>query len=125
MSKTTIIGILAAVVVIVCAFLPWSTIESRHFVFTGMDTTGSNYGEPGKLNIFLAVAASIIFLVRNKWVARMNLFVGGFLAAWTFRNMLLFSRCEIGICPQPGIALYISVGAALVLFVCVLLTKTR
>ncbi|WP_212004248.1 hypothetical protein [Chitinophaga sp. HK235] len=125
MSKTSVIGILAVVVVIICAFFPWAAIESRHLVFTGLNTTGSSYGEPGKLNIFLGVAAALIFLSKNKWVARMNLFVAGFLLAWTFRNMLLFSRCEAGICPQTGIALYVSVAAAAVVFVCVLFTRTR
>ncbi|NLR68408.1 hypothetical protein HGH92_29140 [Chitinophaga varians] len=124
MSKTSIIGIIAAVVVIICAFFPWAVIESRHLVFTGLNTTGSSYGEPGKLNIFLAVLAVIIFLVKNEWVMRMNLFVAGFMLAWSFRNMLLFSRCEAGVCPQAGIALYISVAAAAVAFVCVLLTPT-
>ncbi|MBC9933459.1 hypothetical protein [Chitinophaga qingshengii] len=124
MSKTSVIGIIAAVIAIICTFFPWATIESRHLVFTGLNTTGSSFGEPGKLNIFLAVLAAVIFLVKNKWVMRMNLFVGGFLLAWSFRNMLLFSRCEAGVCPQTGIALYIALAAAVVVFVCVLLTRT-
>ena len=122
MSKSAIIGILAVLLVIVCAFFPWSVIESRHLVFTGMDGTGSNYGEPGKLNIILSVLAMVVFLVKNKWVSKMNLFVVGFLVAWTFRNTLLYSRCEVGECPDAGIALYISLAAALVAFVCVLFT---
>jgi hypothetical protein len=122
MSRTAIIGILAALLVIVCAFFPWSVIESRHLVFTGMDGTGSNYGEPGKLNIILSVLAIVIFLVKKKWLSRMNLFVGAFLVAWTFRNTLLYSRCEVGECPEVGMALYISLAAALVAFLCVLFT---
>jgi len=124
MSRTGIIGILAALLVIVCAFLPWSVIESRHLMFTGMDGTGSSYGEPGKLSIILSVLAIIIFLVKNKWVSRINLFIVGFLVAWTFRNMILYSRCEIGECPSPGVALYVSLGAALVAFACVLFTRS-
>ena len=122
MSRTAIIGILAALLVIVCAFFPWSVIESRHLVFTGMDGTGSNYGEPGKLNIILSVLAIVIFLVKKKWLSRMNLFVAGCLVAWTFRNILLYSRCEVGECPEVGMALYISLAAALVAFICVLFT---
>ena len=122
MSRTAIIGILAALLVIVCAFFPWSVIESRHLVFTGMDGTGSNYGEPGKLNIILSVLAIVIFLVKKKWLSRMNLFVAGFLVAWTFRNTLLYSRCEVGECPEAGMALYISLAAALIAFICVLFT---
>ncbi|MGO4294928.1 hypothetical protein [Chitinophaga sp. RAB17] len=124
MSRTGIIGILAVLLVIVCAFLPWSFIESRHLTFTGMDGTGSSYGEPGKLSIILSVLAIVIFVIKNKWVSRINLFIVGFLVAWTFRNMILYSRCEIGECPHPGIALYVSMGAALVALACVLFAKS-
>ena len=123
MSRTAIIGILGAVVVIICAFLPWSAVPERNLVFTGVNGVGSNYGEPGKLNIFLSVFAMILFVLRNKWVAIVNLFISGFLAAWTTRNLLLYSRCELGQCPTVGIALYISLIAALVVFGCVLLTR--
>ncbi|MBO9731066.1 MAG: hypothetical protein J7623_20685 [Chitinophaga sp.] len=124
MSRTGIIGILAVLLVIACTFLPWSYVESRHLTFTGMNGTGSNYGEPGRLSIILSVLAIVIFVIKNKWVSRINLFIVGFLVAWTFRNMLLYSRCEIGECPQPGIALYVSLGAALVAFACVLFTRS-
>lgn len=126
MSRTAIIGILAALLVIVCAFLPWSAVDvdSRHLVFTGVNGTGSNYGEPGRLSIILSVVAIAIFLVKNKWMSRINLFIAGFLLAWTFRNMLLYSRCELGDCPHPQAGLYLSLAGALVAFGCVLFTRT-
>lgn len=125
MSRTALTGVISALAVIVCAFLPWISVESRHFVFTGLQTAGSNFGEPGKMNIILSVLAIILFLLKNKWMARANLFVAGFLLAWTFRNLLLFSRCEMGECPQVHPALYISLAGAIVAFVSVLLTKTK
>ncbi|RAJ79322.1 hypothetical protein CLV59_106383 [Chitinophaga dinghuensis] len=126
MSITRIIGIIASAVIIICAFLPWSEINDvhlKHLIFTGVNTVGSSYGEPGKLNIFLSVVALAMFALRKKWTLRVNLFVCGFLLAWTFRNMMIFSRCEIGICPQTHIALYISVAAALAAFLSVLFTR--
>ncbi|MFY0255674.1 hypothetical protein ACDQ55_17155 [Chitinophaga sp. 30R24] len=123
MSRTAIIGILAVLLVIICAFLPWSVIESRHLVFTGVNGAGSSYGEPGKLNIFVGVLAVIFFLLKRRMAIWANLFITGFLVAWTFRNMILYSRCEIGECPDAGIALYLSLGAAVVAFLCVLLTR--
>ncbi|MFB6458059.1 hypothetical protein ACE38W_22495 [Chitinophaga sp. Hz27] len=126
MSKTRIVGLIASVVVIICAFLPWSEINDshlKHMVFTGVNTVGSNYGEPGKLNIFLAVGAIIFFAIRRKWTMRVNLFFCGFMLAWTFRNVMIFSRCEIGVCPDSKAALYVSVVAALIAFVSVLVTR--
>lgn len=120
MSKANLSGLIAAIIVIVSAFLPWLTIESKHLVFTGLNTTGSSFGEPGKLNIFVAVIAGILFLIKNKWTARINLFVTAFLTAWTFRNFTLFGRCEMGECPEREIGLYLSLIAAIATFICVL-----
>lgn len=126
MSRTSIIGILAVLLVIVSAFLPWSAVDvdTRHLVFSGVNGAGSNYGEPGRLCIILGVLAIVIFLIKNKWVSRTNLFIVGFLLAWTFRNLLLYSRCEMGDCPQPQAGLYLSFGGALVAFACVLFTRS-
>lgn len=125
MTKASIIGVVSAVTVIVSAFLPWLTVESKQLVFTGVNTVGSSFGEPGKLNIGVAVVSGILFLLQNKWAMRINLFATAFLSAWTFRNLLLFSRCEMGECPHREIALYLSLIAALATFVCVLLDKGK
>jgi Na+/proline symporter len=123
MSKPNIIGLISVAIVIASAFLPWLTIESKHLAFTGMNTAGSSFGEPGKLNIIVAVMAALLFLSPNKWMARINLFVTAFLAAWTFRNFVLFSRCEMGECPEREIGLYLSLLAAAVSFVCVIFSN--
>jgi len=120
MNRPTIIGLISVVIVIIGTFLPWVTIESKHLVSSGLDTTGSSFGEPGKLSIGVGVVAIIFFLLRGKWPARVNLFVTAFLAAWTFRNFILFSRCEMGVCPERQIGLYLSLLAAIAAFVAVL-----
>lgn len=125
MNKPTIFGLIAVAIVIISVFLPWLTIESKHLVFTGMNTTGSSFGEPGKLNIIIAVIAGLLFLVRSKWAARVNLFIAAFLAAWTFRNFILFSRCEMGECPEREMGLYLSVIASIAVFVCVILSSGK
>jgi hypothetical protein len=125
MSKPNIAGLIAAVVVIVSAFLPWLSIESKHLVFTGVQTVGSSFGEPGKVNVFLAVLAGVLFFVERKWSARLNLFVTAFLSAWAFRNFLIFSRCEMGECPDREIGLYLSLIFGLVTFICVLLANGK
>jgi len=123
MSKSTLTGIAAAVIIIVSAFLPWLTVESRHLVFTGLQSKGSNFGEPGKLNIILAIIAGLLFIARKQWAQRVNVFVSGFLMAWTFRNMILFARCEMGECPHKEIGLYLSLIGAIVAFISVVAYK--
>jgi hypothetical protein len=121
MSKTSIIGAVAAVLVIIAAFLPWISVvvNGQELVFTGLKGEGSRFGEPGKLSIAVAAMVLILFLVPKSWAPRINLFTSAFLAAWAFRNMLIYSRCEMGICPQQQIGLYLSLAAALTAFICV------
>lgn len=122
MLKSSVSGIIAAVIVIISAFLPWISVhvDGQHLVFSGLQSEGSSFGEPGKLSIAVSVLAIIFFLIRKAWSPRVNLFVSAFLAAWAFRNMLLFSRCEMGICPEQQIGLWLSLIAALAVFGCVL-----
>ncbi|PUZ20141.1 hypothetical protein GA0116948_11430 [Chitinophaga costaii] len=125
MTKTSIIGIVSAVMVIISAFLPWITVESRHFLFTGLQTTGSAFGQPGILNIILATIAVILFGLNKTWTFRVNIFIAGFLMAWTFRNYLIFSRCEAGECPDQKIGLYLSLIGGILCFVCVVLNRQK
>lgn len=125
MNKASIIGAIAAITVIISAFLPWISVpvNGQVLVFTGLHSEGSSFGEPGKLSIAVSVIVLILFLIPKSWPARVNLFTSAFLAAWAFRNMLIFSRCEMGICPDQKIGLFLSLGAALVTFICVLANR--
>ncbi len=120
MSKNSLTGIGAAVIIIISAFLPWLTIESKHLVFTGLQTAGSTFGEPGKLNIILAVIAAVLFALQRLWAQRINIVITAFLMVWTFRNFILFARCEMGECPHKEIGLYLSLIGAVVAFLSVL-----
>lgn len=121
------VGIATAVVVVISAFLPWADVmvQGHQLHFTGLDTTGSAFGQPGKVNVFMAVVAAILFAVNKDWTFRVNLFIAGFLMAWVFRNYLLFSRCEAGVCPEAGVGLYLSLIGGIACFVCVLATPRK
>lgn len=123
MSKAKIFGLLSVAVVIISVFLPWMTVESKHILFTGVSTAGSRFGQPGKLTIIVSAITAIFFLIPGKVATRFNLFAGAFLVAWSFRNFLLFSRCEMGECPDRGIGLYLCLAAAIATFVCILLSN--
>lgn len=127
MSRTTIIGIAALILVIISAFLPWISIpaDGQQMVFTGLNTEGSRFGEPGKLSIGVSVLALVFFLLQKSWTPRVNLFITAFLAAWTFRNMLIFSRCEMGICPDQKAGLYLSMLGAFIAFGCVVFHRSK
>lgn len=127
MRRNAIIGLIAIVIVIISAWLPWITVQADEGLrtYSGMQSEGSSFGEPGKLSILVAVLTGILFLIPKDWAARVNLFTGGFLAAWSFRNLLLYSRCEMGICPDRHIGLWLSLIASLTAFVCVLMYRKK
>lgn len=127
MSKSKIFGLISVVVVIICVFLPWITVvdKSGSWDYTGLQTFHSNFGEPGKVNVFFGVVIGILFLLKGKMPPRFNLFLAAFLAAWTFRNLLLFSRCEMGVCPERHAALFLSLIGALGAFISVLFTANE
>lgn len=125
MSKLSITGVAAAIIVIISAFFPWVTIESKNLVFTGLDTKGSSFGEPAVLNIAFSIACIVLFFFRKRPAILANLFCATFLTAWSFRNMLLFSRCEMGECPHREAGLFLSVGGAFLVLICVLFQKVK
>lgn len=124
MSKVRITGIAAAALVIISAFLPWLSIASKQLVFTGLDTKGSSFGEPGMLNIGLSVICILFFAIGKRAASLANLFSSAFLLAWSFRNLLIFSRCEMGECPHREYGIFLSLAGAILVFLCVLMQKT-
>lgn len=112
---------LTGLVLVISAYLPWAAIPEKHLHFTGMDTTGSNFGEPGLLNIFLTLLILLTLSINRVWAVRSAIFVAAFLTAWSLRNYILFARCEMGICPVKGIGLYLSLFSAIALFLLSLL----
>jgi len=74
-----------------------------------------NFGRPGLMNIFCSVGAALFFLLPRIWAKRTNVFFCGFNIAWSIRNMILFSRCYAGDCPEKTASLYIILAASAVM----------
>ncbi|MBX3242527.1 MAG: hypothetical protein KIT80_05255 [Chitinophagaceae bacterium] len=99
------IGAAAAVIIAIGCYLPWVSIPSVTNVITGMDATGTSFGKPGKLHLVIGGIAIILFAIPKLWAKRTNWIfcIIGF--AWALRNTLLFTRCELGVCPEIKIGL--------------------
>ena len=109
-------GIAAAVLAIAGCYLPWIEVHSIGKVLTGMDPAGSNFGRPGKVQIFLDGLAIILFLIPRIWSRRTNLFLAAFAFSWALRNIIIYSRCEMGECPERRIGIWLTmIGSILVL----------
>lgn len=116
------LGIIACLVIVISAFLPWVRIELIHDTYTGMYTGKDNYyGKPGYINIFFAILFLVFSLINRVWAKRTNIFFGALIAAWNLRNLIVLTHCEMGYCPQKMIGLYLTVLSAAVILVAALL----
>jgi len=109
MKYSQLIGIIAAIVVIVVCHFPWTFIESKNLTIYGMYAPDTNFGKPGLMNIIVSAFSIILFAVPRLWAKRTNLFVTMFNLAWSIRNYILVATCLMGECPVKKPALYLLV----------------
>jgi hypothetical protein len=106
MKYSNYAGVIAAIALIACCFVPWVYIDSIKTTITGIRAEHTGFGRPGLLHIIFSAFSIILFLVPAVWAKRTNLFVGAFNLAWSIRNFLLISHCELGECPQRLFGIY-------------------
>ena len=123
MKYTQTIGIIAALVVLICSFLPWSIVISQQIAISGFDTEGTRFGKPGLFLNFFTILSIILFLIPAIWAKRTNIFIGAIVFSWSIRNYILVSTCLMGECPEKQPALYTLVIASGVVMVMSLLPK--
>lgn len=117
------VGILAVVLLIASAYMPWAYINYgllHNAVLTGMDTGKTNYGKPAVLNLIFGVLFLATVLIPRVWAKRLGIFFAIVVLAWNLRNYFLFP-CEMGYCPERRIGLYLTLLAAVAIMVSALL----
>ena len=123
MKYTQTIGIIAAFVVLLCSFLPWSIVVSQQLTITGFDTKGTRFGKPGLFLNFFTIISILLFLIPAIWAKRTNIFIGAIVFTWSLRNYILVSTCLMGECPEKQPALYALVIASGIVMLMTLLPK--
>jgi hypothetical protein len=102
-------GVLAAIVLIIACFMTWMTIPSRNITVSGVDATGTNFGNPGYFH-FITVFFYLFFTFTQKiWAKRANLAVTALNIAWAIRNYFIITLCRGGECPEKKTAIYLLV----------------
>jgi len=101
------IGVISALAIMAVCFMPWVYIAAIQSTVTGMRADETNFGHPGLMNIILCIMATVLFIIPYVWAKRMNLFVGTFNLAWTIRNFLIITQCELGDCPEKRAGIYL------------------
>ena len=121
MKYSQTIGIVACLIVLICSYLPWSIVVSEHITISGFDTRGTRFGRPGLFLDFFTVLSLLLFAIPKIWAKRTNIFIGAIVFTWSIRNYILVSTCLMGECPVKQPALYVLVGASLVVMIMTLL----
>jgi hypothetical protein len=112
-----VVTFLSAITLITACFFPWVTIETKHLVISGIETTGTSYGKPALLH-FILTGVSLLLLVLNKsWSQKTAVFFSAFNVGWANRNFAFISACQMGECPQKMPALYILITSSIVFLI--------
>ena len=114
------IGLAAVVLLIVCCFSPWVIIESKAITVSGMDSKGTNFGKPGYFHLIMAAFFLLFFFTPRIWAKRVNLLITGMNLAWAIRNYFLITACQGGECPEKQMALFLVLGASVLMLVAAL-----
>jgi hypothetical protein len=118
------LSILAAIALITCCFFPWIVVTGKSIIISGIDASNTNYGRPGYINLVLSILYIFLMLIPRIWARRCNLGVAAINTAWTFRNYLILTRCEMGDCPPVMDAFYIYIISSILMLAGALLTDT-
>ena len=125
MKYSNYIGVVAAILLISCCFIPWVYIESINTIITGLKAEHTNYGKPGILHIAFSLLSIIFFLIPTVWAKRTNLFIGAFNFAWGIRNFLLITHCAFGECPHKRFGIYAILLLSIVIMVMTTIPKVE
>lgn len=118
-------GLAAALLLVISCFMPWVFIESRALTFTGVNTSGSNFGKPGYLHFVMVAAFLPLTLIPRIWAKRVNLVVVALNIAWAIRNFIMIGVCQGGECPVKKAGLFLALTASVLMFLSALFPDVK
>ena len=125
MKYSTIIGITAAIVLIIACFLPWTFHPDLQKYFTGFYSEQNIYGKPGKFFLILALVSMLLFLIQKIWAKRTNWFVAVIMFAYAVKSYILFTSCYSGICPVKQVGIYLVITSVIIIVIAAILPDTK
>jgi hypothetical protein len=107
MKYSTGIGIIAALTLIVACFLPWTYHPDLGKTFTGFFSEHNVYGKPGKVFLFFAAVAILLFIIPRIWAKRLNMLITVLAFAFAVKSYMLFTSCYGGTCPDKKAGIFL------------------
>jgi hypothetical protein len=118
-------GLAAALLLVLCCFLPWAYYPDLHENFSGFYSRQNQYGKPGKPFIFLSIISIVFFLVPKLWARRANQFVCVLIFAYALKNYFVFAACYGGFCPEIKLGLVGMLVFSLIILISSLLSGAK
>lgn len=125
MKYSNYLGAFFSLGIIAACFLPWVYIEPIDALVSGLKADKTNFGKPGIVNIVLTSFIIVLFLTPRIWAKRLNVFICTVNIAWTLRNYLLVTQCELGECPEKKLGIYLLILFSIIVFVLSFLPKMK
>lgn len=125
MKHSQTIGIILCLILFYFTTQPLVIIDTHHLTITGWSSTGTNFGLPGKFIMYIGSLSLIFFALPFIWAKRFNMAFAALLIAWSFRNFIVLSTCQMGECPQKQFALYACIVVSFAILVMTFLPKIK
>lgn len=125
MKYSNRLGILAALILILACFLPWTYYPDLDKTFTGFFSEKNFYGRPGKLLTFFALVSITLFIIPRLWAKRVNILITVLNLSFAVKSYLLFAACYQGICPTKKPGIFIVLIAPLFMLLCSVLPNLK
>ncbi len=125
MKYSQVLGIIAAIVLMLSGLLKWTWYPDIKEYFTGFYSYNNTYGRPGIAFIVLAIIAITFYLVPRIWAKRWNVFFCSIILAFAVRTFITFSSCYRGICPERQAGIWIMLASAILMMAAALLPDLK
>jgi hypothetical protein len=123
MKYSNLIGVAAALILIIACFLPWAYYPDIDKTFSGFFSERNHYGKPGKVLLFFACICMLLFVIPKVWAKRINLLAAVIIVAYGIKSFILFSSCYMGICPEKRAGLYLMIVSSIIVLISALLPE--
>jgi hypothetical protein len=111
------IGIVAAIILVVAGFLPWTYHPDLNKNFTGFFSENNIYGKPGYVFVVMSIITIVFFAIQRVWAKRWNMFICALVLSYAIKSFIMFSGCYRGICPDKLAGLWLMLAAAVLMMV--------
>lgn len=125
MKYSNWIGVAVALVFIAACFFPWAYYPDLDKTFSGFFSEANRYGRPGKVLVFFAVIAIVLFVTPRIWAKRFNMLILALTVAFAMRSYFVFTSCYHGICPEKRTGIFIILIAPIVMLLAAVLPDLK